>query len=47
MYSGNCDYFDFFMCMNEHYGTEYMGEMSTKSNLTQGGCGHITGKAQR
>lgn len=36
MYLGNFDYFDSFTCVNEHYGTEYMGKTRTNSNLTQG-----------
>lgn len=47
MYLGNFDYFDFFTCVNEHYGTEYMGKMRTNSNLTQGRAAMLQGKAQR
>lgn len=36
MFWGNCDDFDFSMCVNEHYGTEQMGETRTNGNLTQG-----------
>lgn len=32
MFLGNFDYFDFFTCVNERYGTEKMGETRTNSN---------------
>lgn len=36
MFWGNCDDFDFSMCVNERYGTEQMDETRTNINFNTG-----------
>ena len=36
MFWGNCDDFDFSMCVNERYGTEQMAKQGPTATLTEG-----------